>query len=67
MAERASVDHLLLLDRRPPYDMFDGVVAPVDGALQPDLTCQGLGLELKRADPTDFLVYHSGPLDGGSK
>jgi L-alanine-DL-glutamate epimerase-like enolase superfamily enzyme len=47
--------------------LFDGVVAPVDGALHPDLTRPGLGLELKRADATDFLVYHSGPLDGGSK
>jgi L-alanine-DL-glutamate epimerase-like enolase superfamily enzyme len=46
--------------------LFDGVVAPVDGALRPDLTRPGLGLELKRADAFDFLVYHSGS-DGGSK
>jgi L-alanine-DL-glutamate epimerase-like enolase superfamily enzyme len=46
--------------------LFDGVVRPVDGALHPDLTRPGLGLELKHPDATDFLVYHSGPLDGGS-
>jgi L-alanine-DL-glutamate epimerase-like enolase superfamily enzyme len=46
--------------------LFDGVVSPVDGSLRPDLTRAGLGLELKRADAIDFLVYHSGPLDGDS-
>jgi L-alanine-DL-glutamate epimerase-like enolase superfamily enzyme len=30
--------------------LFDGVVAPRDGALQPDLDRPGIGLELKRAD-----------------
>src|SRR5438477_40132 len=33
---------------------FDGVSAPVDGALKPDLTRPGLGLELKRADAAKF-------------
>jgi L-alanine-DL-glutamate epimerase-like enolase superfamily enzyme len=47
--------------------LFDGVVSPVDGGLRPDMARPGLGLELKRDDVTDFLVYHSGPLDGGSK
>jgi L-alanine-DL-glutamate epimerase-like enolase superfamily enzyme len=47
--------------------LFDGVVGPVDGLLRPDMTRLGLGLELKRSDATGFLVYHSGPLDGGSR
>jgi L-alanine-DL-glutamate epimerase-like enolase superfamily enzyme len=46
--------------------LLDGVVAPVEGALHPDLTRPGLSLELKRADASDFLVYHSGPVDRGS-
>ena len=33
---------------------FDGVSTPVDGALKPDLTRPGLGLELKRADAAKF-------------
>ena len=45
--------------------LLDGVVAPVDGALHPDLSRPGLGLELKHADASDFLVYHSGPVDRG--
>lgn len=47
--------------------LLDGVVRQVDGTLAPDMTRPGLGLELKRSDATDFLVYQSGPLDGGSK
>ena len=35
---------------------FDGVSAPVDGALKPDLTRPGLGLELKRADAAKFAI-----------
>jgi hypothetical protein len=30
--------------------LFDGVLAPVDGALVPDRSRPGNGLELKRAD-----------------
>ena len=30
--------------------LFDGVIAPRDGALEPDLGRPGIGLELKRAD-----------------
>ena len=30
--------------------LFDGVIAPRDGALEPDLGRAGMGLELKRAD-----------------
>jgi L-alanine-DL-glutamate epimerase-like enolase superfamily enzyme len=34
--------------------LFDGALQPVDGALHPDLTRAGLGLELKRADAQRF-------------
>jgi L-alanine-DL-glutamate epimerase-like enolase superfamily enzyme len=36
--------------------LFDGVIDPVGGALQPDLTRPGLGLEIKRADAEPFRV-----------
>ncbi|MFP2900515.1 enolase C-terminal domain-like protein [Corallococcus sp. 4LFB] len=36
--------------------LFDGVPPPVDGALAPDLSRPGLGLELKRADAARFAV-----------
>jgi L-alanine-DL-glutamate epimerase-like enolase superfamily enzyme len=36
--------------------IFDGVIDPVDGALRPDLSLPGLGLELKRADAAQFLL-----------
>jgi L-alanine-DL-glutamate epimerase-like enolase superfamily enzyme len=36
--------------------LFDGALAPVDGALRPDLTRPGLGLELKRADACRYAV-----------
>jgi L-alanine-DL-glutamate epimerase-like enolase superfamily enzyme len=39
-ADHARVDRLL----------FDGVIDPVNGALRPDLSRPGLGLELKQAD-----------------
>ena len=35
---------------RADHLLFDGVLEPVDGALRPDLTRPGMGLELKRAD-----------------
>lgn len=35
---------------------FDGVAAPVRGALRPDLTRPGLGLELKRADAGRYAL-----------
>src|SRR5581483_6685828 len=35
---------------------FDGAAEPVDGALRPDLSRPGLGLELKRADAEGFRV-----------
>jgi L-alanine-DL-glutamate epimerase-like enolase superfamily enzyme len=43
-ADHIRVDHLL----------FDGVVAPKGGALEPDLSHPGMGLELKRADAERF-------------
>jgi L-alanine-DL-glutamate epimerase-like enolase superfamily enzyme len=36
--------------------LFDGVVTPVGGALHPDLTRPGLGVELKRADAERYAV-----------
>ena len=35
---------------------FDGVPAVVDGAMAPDLSRPGLGLELKRADAEHYRV-----------
>lgn len=35
---------------------FEGVPQPVDGALRPDLTRPGLGLEFKRADAQKYAV-----------
>ena len=36
--------------------LFDGVVIPVNGALYPDLSRPGLGLELKRADAARYAI-----------
>ncbi len=36
--------------------LFDGVVSPVNGALHPDLSRPGLGLELKRPEAARFAV-----------
>jgi L-alanine-DL-glutamate epimerase-like enolase superfamily enzyme len=36
--------------------LFDGAPAPVDGALHPDLTRPGLGLEFKRPDAERYAV-----------
>ena len=36
--------------------VFDGVLQPVNGALQPDLSRPGMGLELKRADAERYAV-----------
>jgi L-alanine-DL-glutamate epimerase-like enolase superfamily enzyme len=38
--------------------LFEGTVAPVDGALHPDLTRPGIGLEFKRQDAERFAVQH---------
>jgi hypothetical protein len=35
---------------------FDGVLTPRDGALHPDLTRPGFGLELKRADARKYAT-----------
>jgi L-alanine-DL-glutamate epimerase-like enolase superfamily enzyme len=37
--------------------LFDGALAPVAGALRPDLSRPGLGLEFKRADAQPYQVY----------
>jgi hypothetical protein len=36
--------------------LFDGALAPVDGALRPDPTRPGLGLEFKHADAAAYAV-----------
>src|SRR5207249_4099561 len=36
--------------------LFDGAVQPVDGALAPDLSRPGLGLELKRPDAERYRL-----------
>jgi len=39
--------------------LFDGAQAPVAGALRPDPSAPGLGLELRTADAAGFKVHHS--------
>jgi L-alanine-DL-glutamate epimerase-like enolase superfamily enzyme len=36
--------------------LFDGALPPVDGALRPDRSCVGLGIELKRRDAERFAA-----------
>jgi L-alanine-DL-glutamate epimerase-like enolase superfamily enzyme len=36
--------------------LFDGALTPVNGALRPDLSSPGMGLEFKRADAANFAV-----------
>lgn len=36
--------------------LFDGVLTPVDGCLQPDRSRPGLGLEFKDADAARYAV-----------
>ncbi len=36
--------------------LFDGALTPVEGALKPDLSRPGMGLELKRADAARYAV-----------
>ncbi len=36
--------------------LFDGALVPVHGVIYPDLTCPGIGLELKRADAERYAV-----------
>jgi L-alanine-DL-glutamate epimerase-like enolase superfamily enzyme len=40
--------------------LFDGALVPVDGALRPDLSRPGLGIELKAVDAARFIVHDSG-------
>jgi L-alanine-DL-glutamate epimerase-like enolase superfamily enzyme len=44
--DHARIEHML----------FDGALTPVEGALRPDLTRPGLGLELRRADARRYEV-----------
>lgn len=44
--DHARIEHML----------FDGVLTPVEGALKPDLSRPGMGLELKRADAARYAV-----------
>jgi L-alanine-DL-glutamate epimerase-like enolase superfamily enzyme len=39
--------------------LFDGFRAPVKGALMPDLTRSGMGLELKEPDANRYLVWQN--------
>jgi hypothetical protein len=41
---------------RIEHMLFDGVVEPLGGALQPDRSRPGLGLEFKRADARRYAV-----------
>jgi hypothetical protein len=36
--------------------LFDGALTPEGGALRPDLSRPGMGIELKRADAARFAV-----------
>ncbi|HVA15521.1 MAG TPA: enolase C-terminal domain-like protein [Stellaceae bacterium] len=42
---------------RIEHMLFDGALTPVQGALHPDLSRPGLGLELKRADAERYRVW----------
>jgi L-alanine-DL-glutamate epimerase-like enolase superfamily enzyme len=42
--------------QRSEHMLFDGALAPVQGALRPDLSRCGLGLEFKRRDAARYLV-----------
>jgi hypothetical protein len=35
--------------------LFEGALSPVDGALRPDLSRPGMGLEFKKSDAERFL------------
>lgn len=41
---------------RIEHMLFDGVIAPVNGELHPDLSRPGIGLELKRAEAEKYAV-----------
>jgi L-alanine-DL-glutamate epimerase-like enolase superfamily enzyme len=44
--DHVRIEHLL----------FDGVVEPADGALKPDLSRPGIGIELKRSEAQRFAA-----------
>ncbi len=41
---------------RIEHMLFDGALTPIEGALKPDLSRPGMGLELKRADAARYAV-----------
>jgi hypothetical protein len=41
---------------RIEHMLFDGVLTPVHGALHPDLSRPGVGLEFKHADAAPYAV-----------
>lgn len=41
---------------RIEHMFFDGVLSPINGALRPDLSRPGMGLELKRSDAAKYAV-----------
>ncbi len=45
---------------RLEHALFEGALSPEDGALRPDASRPGLGLELKRQDAERYLVFRSG-------
>jgi L-alanine-DL-glutamate epimerase-like enolase superfamily enzyme len=45
--DHVRIEHLL----------FDGALKPIDGALRPDLSRPGMGLEFKHADAERYLVW----------
>ena len=47
--DHARIEHML----------FDGALTPVDGALRPDLSRPGMGLEFKHADAERYLVWRT--------
>jgi L-alanine-DL-glutamate epimerase-like enolase superfamily enzyme len=42
--------------QRIEHMLFDGALTPIDGALRPDLTRPGLGLELRRSDAEPYAI-----------
>jgi len=44
---------------RIEHMLFDGALSPLRGALSPDLSRPGLGLELKRSDAKRYKVWQS--------
>jgi hypothetical protein len=41
---------------RIEHMLFDGALTPINGALHPDLSRPGMGLELKRSEAAKYAV-----------